>query len=63
VSLVDVNGDGWLDLYVCKSGSPEGENRHNELFINNGDLTFREEAHAWGIADKGLSSHAAFFRL
>ncbi len=61
VSIMDINGDGFLDIYVCKSGNPKGENRHNELFINNGDLTFTEKAKAYGIADKGLSSHAAFF--
>ena len=61
VSFADVNGDGWLDIYVCKSGRPGGERRHNELFINNGDLTFREEAHDYGLADEGFSSHAAFF--
>lgn len=61
VSIMDINGDGLHDIYVCKSGNPEGENRHNELFINNGDLTFTEKAAAYGIADKGLSSHAAFF--
>ncbi|MDH5399411.1 MAG: VCBS repeat-containing protein, partial [Cyclobacteriaceae bacterium] len=61
VSMADVNGDGWLDIYVCKSGSPKGENRHNELFINNGDLTFTERAREYGLADKGLSTHAAFF--
>ncbi|MDZ4680386.1 MAG: VCBS repeat-containing protein [Saprospiraceae bacterium] len=61
VSFADVNGDGLLDIYVCKSGAPIGENRHNELFINNGDLTFTEASKTWGIADVGLSSHAAFF--
>ena len=67
VSLADVNGDGWLDIYVCKSGDPQGENRHNELFINNADpsptggVTFTERAKAYGIADRGLSTHAAFF--
>lgn len=61
VSMADVNGDGLLDIYVCKSGAPIGENRHNELFLNNGDLTFTEASKAWGIADVGLSSHAAFF--
>ena len=59
--MVDVNGDGWLDIYVCKSGDPQGENRHNELFINNGDLTFSEKAKEYGISDLGLSTHAAFF--
>lgn len=61
VSMVDINGDGLLDIYVCKSGDMAGENRHNELFINNGDLTFTEKAKEYGIADKGLSTHAAFF--
>ena len=62
-SFADVNGDGFLDIYVCKSGNPEGENRHNELFINNGDLTFTEKAEEYGIADKGFSTHAAFFDM
>ncbi len=61
VAMADVNGDGWLDIYVCKSGSPGGKHRHNELFINNGDGTFSEQARRWGIADVGLSTHAAFF--
>ncbi len=60
-SMADINGDGLLDLYVCKSGPPEGENRNNELFINNGDLTFTEMGKAYNLADKGLSNHAAFF--
>jgi hypothetical protein len=61
VSIADVNGDGLLDIYVCKSGDPNSANRHNELFINNGDLTFSERAVEFGIADKGLATHAAFF--
>lgn len=60
VSFADVNGDGWLDIYVCKSGKPGGEKRHNELFINNGDLTFTEKAKEYGVDDEGLASHAAF---
>lgn len=61
VSMADVNGDGLLDIYVCKSGDLKGEHRYNELFINNGDLTFTEKAKEYGVADKGLSTHAAFF--
>jgi hypothetical protein len=61
VSMADVNGDGWLDIYVCKSGKPEKEKRHNELFLNNGDLTFREVSEAAGLADLGLSTQAVFF--
>ncbi len=61
VAFADVNGDGWLDIYVCKSGDPEAPNRQNELFINNGDLTFTESAAQYGLNITGLSVQAAFF--
>ena len=61
VSMADINGDGFLDIYVCNSGDIEGDNKQNELFINNGDGTFSEKAAAYGLADKGFSTHAAFF--
>lgn len=61
VAMADVNGDGLLDIYVCNSGNLEGGTKKNELFINNGDLTFREMAGAFGIADEGYTTHAAFF--
>lgn len=61
VSMADISGDGWLDIYVCKSGPLGGEQRYNELFINNSDLTFTEKAKEYGIADEGLSQHAVFF--
>ncbi|MCH6198139.1 VCBS repeat-containing protein [Aquiflexum sp. LQ15W] len=61
VSMADINGDGWLDIYICKSGPLGGSQRYNELFINNGDLTFTEKAKEYGIADEGLSQHAVFF--
>ncbi len=61
VSMVDINNDGLLDIFVCKSGPPGGENRHNELFINKGYSTFSEQSEAYGIADSGLSQHAVFF--
>ena len=67
VSFVDINGDGLQDIYVCKSGKPAeavlsgGTNRYNELFINQGDLTFKESAVQYGLDNTGLSSHAAFF--
>lgn len=60
-TFVDINADGLLDLYVCKSGLPGGENRHNELFINQGDQTFKEESKAYGLDIVGLSVQAAFF--
>lgn len=61
VSVVDINADGLLDIYICKSGPPGGPRRHNELFINQGDLTFKEEAKSFNLAFEGLSTHAAFF--
>lgn len=61
VAMADVNGDGLLDIYVSNSGDIKGDSRANELFINNGDLTFSEEAAAWGVDDQGLSTHGVFF--
>jgi len=61
VTMVDINADGYLDIYVCNSGNLKGDNKKNELFINNGDLTFTESAEKFNLADKGFSTHAAFF--
>lgn len=61
ISLVDINADGLLDIYICKSGPPGGNRRNNELFVNNGDLTFSEQSHDFGLDFIGLSIHAAFF--
>jgi hypothetical protein len=61
VSIADINGDGFLDIYVCNAGDVKGGKRENELFINNGDLTFTERAQEYGLADRGFSTHAAFF--
>ncbi|TXB67640.1 VCBS repeat-containing protein [Phaeodactylibacter luteus] len=61
VSFVDLNGDGLLDIYACKAGKPGGPNRHNELFINQGDLTFSEQSKDYGLDITGLSIQAAFF--
>jgi len=61
VSLADINADGFLDIYVSNSGDIKGDNKQNELFINNGDLTFTEMASDYGLDDTGYSTHAAFF--
>ncbi|MEM8909007.1 MAG: VCBS repeat-containing protein, partial [Bacteroidota bacterium] len=64
VTMADVNGDGWLDIYVSKSGWFEQEElRRNRLWINNGDLTFSEQAQQYRIADAGYSTQAVFFDL
>ena len=61
VAMVDINADGWLDIYVCNSGDIAGDKKENELFINQGDGTFVESAEAYNLADKGFSTHATFF--
>ena len=45
VVMVDINQDGLLDIYVSNAGNMEGNNHDNDLYINNGDLTFTEKAH------------------
>jgi len=60
VSLVDINADGFLDIYLTVSGVNKAK-RKNLLFINQGDLTFTEEAESYGLDDDGYSTHAAFF--
>ena len=61
INMVDINSDGWLDIYVCRSG-PNSENlRVNKLFINNGDLTFTEDAAAFNLDMSSYSIQSAFF--
>lgn len=61
VSMVDVNGDGLLDIYVCNAGFRKGADQRNELYLNNGDLTFTESAAQYNLDNNGYSTHAAFF--
>ncbi len=62
VSVVDINNDGWLDIYVCKSGEiKNNELRENKLFINQKNNTFKEEARKWKVNDPGFSTQAYFF--
>ncbi|MEM6801789.1 MAG: VCBS repeat-containing protein [Bacteroidota bacterium] len=69
VAVVDINNDGWLDLYVCATTYEPGSRRRNRLFINQGiqkpedntSISFREEAAAYGIADESHTTNAAFF--
>ena len=60
-TMADVNGDGLLDIYVCRSAASNIERRRNQLFINNGDLTFTEMGKVYGVDDSGYTTQAAFF--
>ena len=66
VALVDINNDGWLDMYVCASVRKDSVRRKNLLYINNGlnedgIPVFKESAEEYGIADTGYSTFASFF--
>jgi hypothetical protein len=58
--MADVNGDGLLDIYICYSGK-DSSSRGNQLFINQGNLHFTEQAAAYGLNDSGYCTQAAFF--
>lgn len=61
VTMTDVDGDGLLDIYVCRSGDVTSDRRRNALYINQGDLTFIDEAASFGLDDPSYSNHASFF--
>ena len=66
VATVDINQDGWLDIYVSVAGFGPDAKMANLLFINNGNNAdgipiFTEMAEAYGLADEGYSTQAAFF--
>ncbi|MFV8440968.1 VCBS repeat-containing protein [Flavobacterium sp. LB2P44] len=61
VVMVDLNGDGLLDIYVCNAGNNINSIRKSQLFINNGNLTFTDKAEQYNLADTGITTHAAFF--
>ena len=61
VVMVDINQDGLLDIYVSNAGKMEGNNHDNDLYINNGDLTFTEKAGEYNLAKTGFTIHSSFF--
>ncbi|HCU19461.1 MAG: hypothetical protein A2X05_02340 [Bacteroidetes bacterium GWE2_41_25] len=61
VTMADVNGDGFLDIYVCQVGNYKSFSGRNQLFINQGNLTFKEESLEYGLDFQGFSTQTAFF--
>ena len=66
VTIVDINADGWPDIYVCASFSKDPIKRTNLLYINkgidkDGIPIFKEEAASYGLADNTFSTQAYFF--
>ena len=62
-TMVDINNDGYLDIYVCRSGRYSDDVRRNELYINNRDNTFTENAADFRLDDPGYSTQALFFDM
>ncbi|MEB0263035.1 MULTISPECIES: VCBS repeat-containing protein [unclassified Mucilaginibacter] len=60
VTVVDINGDGLKDIYVCVVSNYKGFKGKNQLYINNGDLTFTESAAKYGLDFSGFSTQASF---
>ena len=66
VNMVDINADGYLDIYVCYAGRKSGPESKNQLFINKGPNkdgipVFKDEAEAYGLADPAYSTQSVFF--
>ncbi len=61
VNMIDINGDGLLDIYVSNAGNNINSIRKSQLFINNGNLTFTEKAEEYNLSDTGITTHVAFF--
>ena len=63
IVLVDINYDGWLDIYICYAGFQKGIGQENELYINNHNTTFTEKAKEYGLANTGYTTHLLFLIL
>jgi hypothetical protein len=61
VVFVDINHDGWLDIYVCNSGHMTNGHRKNKLYINNHNLTFTESAAKYGLDISAYTTQVSFF--
>lgn len=60
VVMVDINNDGWMDIYICRSASKDPEQRRNILYVNNQDGTFTNRAKEYGVDDDGFGTNGYF---
>ncbi len=60
ITFVDINEDGWMDIYVSQGGPNPRLARKNLFFINKKDGTFEEQAESYGLADMGISTQSVF---
>jgi len=61
VTMADINNDGYLDIYVCRTGKTDDGKKNNHVYINNKDLTFTDRGIEMGLGDNMNSNHASFF--
>src|SRR5215218_1661274 len=59
--MIDINADGWLDIYICNSGHMQSGHRRNKLYINNKDLSFTESAAKYGLDISAYTTQVSFF--
>lgn len=60
-TIDDINGDGLMDIFICKSSPVSKMKTNHQLYINNGDLTFTESSALYGLNFSGYGTHASFF--
>lgn len=71
VTMADVNGDGLLDIYSCRTSKDDDGKKTDHLFINKGNHTengmeipvFEDQAKKLGLDDNSNTNHACFFDM
>ena len=61
INMVDINNDGWLDIFICKSGFKDPNLRKKILYINNKNSTFTNRAAEYGLEESSFTIQSYFF--